>query len=124
MKEENTMSEMARQDDGKTTFGGTGQPVNLYDLALRMCQRQVQLAARGDGGLDGHIDAELKELLLQACRTAQQSGLHAEQLVILLKDAWTRTPAAPRRHGRDAEEAFARLVTLSIDEFYRMELGG
>lgn len=110
--------EMARQGDGSTTFGDAGSLVSLNDLAMRMLQRLVQHAARGDGGEDGHVDGELKEMLRRACRAAHQSGLHAEQLVIILKDAWTRVPNTARRSGRDVEEAFNQLVSLCIEEFY------
>jgi hypothetical protein len=120
MDEERMTPQMTNQDDGNPTLSGTGQIVNLDDLAMRMLQRLVHLTVRGDGS-DGHADVELNEMLRRACRAARHAGLHAEQLVIVLKDAWIRVPATARHQGRDVQAAFDRLVTLSIDEYYRAE---
>lgn len=120
MSEERMTPEMTNQEDANPMSIGAGQVANLDELALRILQRLIQSTMRGDGS-DGHADIELNEMLRRACRAAHGAGLHAEQLVILLKDAWNRVPATARRHGRDVDAAFDRLVTLSIDEYYRVE---
>lgn len=118
MNEKGMTPEAANQGDG-AAFGETAQHVNLNELATRMSRELLRSVARGDGHRDSEADAELGEMLLRACRAAHEAGLHAEHLVIILKNAWTRVPTGAR--GRAAEESFNRLVALSIDEFYRME---
>ncbi|HET7551689.1 MAG TPA: hypothetical protein VFK04_10365 [Gemmatimonadaceae bacterium] len=113
-------AEMMNQEDANPMSIGAGQVANLDELVLRILQRLVQSTTRSEGS-DGYADIELNEMLRRACRAAHQAGLHAEQLLILLKDAWTRVPITTRHQGRDMDAAFERLVTLSIDEFYKVE---
>jgi hypothetical protein len=121
MDEERMTPKAANQADG-TAFGGTAPLVNLNDLALRMLQRLVQLTARDAGGeLDGQVDTELQELLQRACCTARGNGLHAEQLVIILKHVWIGMPIPAARRDHRVEDAFDRLVSLCIEEFFRTE---
>lgn len=109
---------MVNQGDASAPFGEAETALNLSDLATRMVQRLLQLYARDDGEPDDGADEELQELLRRACHTAHRNGLHGEQFVIVLKEAWTRTPATARHGGAKVESAFNRLVTRCIEEFY------
>ena len=62
----------------------------------------------------------LRAELRTVCMEAKRLNLHAEQLLLTLKDVWHSIPAA-RAHARpaDAQSLLDRLVTMVLDEYYR-----
>jgi hypothetical protein len=82
----------------------------LADAAVR---RAAQSAASGR-----MADGELRETLGRLCVAAHERGLHAEHLLILLKEAWYSLPEARRAPRTDTDDVLARVITLCVDEYY------
>jgi hypothetical protein len=63
--------------------------------------------------------AEIRLSLRQLCADARESGLRAEQLLVLLKDVWSELPATivrtPSIHG---DERLNYVITTCVDEYY------
>ena len=64
-------------------------------------------------------DGELPDALRRLTREARALGLHAEQVVILVKELWREVPEpSPAPTSDEHRRMLERLVTLSIEEFY------
>ena len=63
-------------------------------------------------------DGDLRLALRDACDRARNDGLRAEELLLVLKDAWRELPERRGLPRVDPDEALARVVTACIDEFY------
>lgn len=91
----------------------------------RQLPADLRALARGTlrSALRAHVrahtpDAESRAALRRLCDAAQVRGLHAEQLLILLKEEWRALPA-PRLAAREHDGAvLAGVITLCIDEYY------
>jgi len=80
-------------------------------VALR-CALQAQL--RGEWP-----DGALRRALRLMCDEAHRSGLRAEQLIVIVKDAWRSLPEVSRLPaGGTRERLLSRVVTMCIEEFY------
>lgn len=53
------------------------------------------------------------------CDTAREDGLRAEQLLILVKQAWDQLVENHELDRSDSDVALSEVVTLCIKEFYR-----
>ena len=87
-----------------------------------------QLSAEAIGSLESALQkylvgepesAGLQSTLRQVAAEARERGIHAEQMIMLLKDLWFQLPeirsAAP---GDQQPELLQRAVTLCIREYY------
>ena len=78
---------------------------------------------------DIEANGDLRLALRDACDRARNAGLRAEQLLLVLKEAWYELSERQRLLGVDADSAaLARVVTACIEEYYqgprvRPELG-
>jgi hypothetical protein len=103
---------------------GSGETVLVPDLVRHSLRR---LLARQ--WPDVESNGELRLALRDACDRARNAGLRAEQLLLVLKEAWYELSERQRLLGVDADSAaLARVVTACIEEYYqgprvRPELG-
>ena len=74
------------------------------------------IGARADAPESG--DAT-RTALRRLCDAAHARDLRAEELLIL-KDAWRELPEARRAARDDERAALSRVVTLCIEEYYRL----
>lgn len=80
-------------------------------VALR-CALQAQL--RGEWP-----DGALRRALRLMCDEAHRNGLRAEQLLVVVKDAWRSLPEVSQLPtGGTRERLLSRVVTMCIEEFY------
>ena len=63
----------------------------------------------------------VRRSLRSLCRVARSSGVHAEQLVVLCKDAWRTLPEARGLGPETQRELLTNVISLCIDEFYRTD---
>jgi hypothetical protein len=61
----------------------------------------------------------VRPILADACREAHARGLHAEQLLVMLKSAWFEVPKGGNLSRFESDGVLTRVVTLCIDEYYR-----
>jgi hypothetical protein len=82
------------------------------------------LARALDGRQNGTPQAkeELRALIRDACDFARHQGLRAEQLLIILKQAWQPLSETRFRDRAAADDAMEQVVTVTIDEYYRLEV--
>lgn len=62
--------------------------------------------------------AELSAALCKLCDAAHERGLHAEQVLILLKETWRDLPEARWSMRHLDGGPLVRSISLCIDEFY------
>lgn len=67
---------------------------------------------------DGPVDAGVRELIRMTCNLAHDRGLRAEQLLVLIKAAWSGLPEGQRRPRHDDGDVLARVITVCIHEYY------
>jgi hypothetical protein len=68
----------------------------------------------------GDIDVSaLREQLRLVCVEAKRQGLHAEQVLIAVKEIWASL-SMPRDATRDSKgnPVWSRIVALTLDEYY------
>ena len=62
---------------------------------------------------------ELKALLSNLAVQARERGLHAEQLLVALKDVWYGLPGHDGRPGNDVQtQLLQQLIARCIQEYY------
>ena len=67
-----------------------------------------------------NADADLQTILARVATEAREKRIHAEQLLVLLKDVWFGLPQVRQlRDGDPQHTALQRVVTLCIREYYR-----
>ena len=67
----------------------------------------------------GRHGAELKDLLRTVAAQARERGLHAEQLLLALKEVWYGLPELSNRPRTDAQtELLQQLIARCIEEYY------
>lgn len=66
--------------------------------------------------------ARIRRAVRPMCDDARRSGLHAEQLLIVVKSAWASLPEAQTLSvtGR-RRDLLTDVIRICIDEFYRTE---
>ena len=99
------------------TLSGAPRTLDPIREQLGALLRQtLSTVTRGDA-----TPVRIREALRQACDTAHERGLHAEQLLILVKEAWHELPATRRATRDEAERLLARVITLCVEEYYALE---
>lgn len=67
----------------------------------------------------GNHGTELKELLARAAADARAKGVHAETLLVALKDLWYSLPHLAANHGSDVQtRLLQQLIAHCIQEYY------
>lgn len=93
-----------------------GAPSDSFSDILRLTQEALRSTLPGSQRTPAR-DEEVRRILRQLCNRARDANLHAEDVIILLKHAWSELPEArPALHDRDG--TLAHVVTLSIEEYY------
>ena len=96
-----------------TLLAGGDHLPELAAWMLRAVAERAQL-----GGRDRRDGAEAGEPMRAVCFAARRCGLRAEQLLIVLKDAWRRLPEARRLDGYQSEEVLTDVIQDCIEEYY------
>ncbi len=76
------------------------------------------IAARARRDHDRSDGLAAGEPMRAVCYTARLCGLRAEQLLIVLKEAWRRLPEVRGLDRCQSEEVLARVIQDCIDEYY------
>lgn len=100
-------------DRGGTAQRGTDPAPRLGDLTRGVLRSAVRSARHVDAP-----DGELRKLLGRACRVARDHGIHAEQLIVMLKAGWRELPEACQMPRDDADAVLGRVITLCVGEYY------
>jgi hypothetical protein len=73
-------------------------------------------SVRGRGTVDRSV---LTEKIRSVCQHAHEQGLHAEQVVILIKEMWAELlPPISYDAMREEHTRLSDVVSLTIEEFY------
>lgn len=84
-------------------------PATLAELRTALT-RSLAAGSHGD---------EIKDLLRTLAIQARERGLHAEQLLIALKDVWYGLPELTARSGSDTQTQLQQqLIARCIQEYY------
>ncbi|HJQ19850.1 MAG TPA: hypothetical protein VJ867_05825 [Gemmatimonadaceae bacterium] len=67
---------------------------------------------------DGEDGAPLQTALRAVATEARSKQIHAEQLLLILKEAWYALPAMRQREGDEQNRMLQRVVTLCIRQYY------
>jgi len=71
---------------------------------------------RGSGTVDRSV---LTEKIRSLCQHAHEQGLHAEQVIILIKEMWADLlPPLTYEAMREEHNRLSNVVSLTIEEFY------
>jgi hypothetical protein len=70
-------------------------------------------------GTDGH--QSVHRSLRSLCRVARTQNIHAEQLVLICKDAWRTLPQARQLPPETGRELLTGVIARCIDEFYQTD---
>ena len=96
--------------DAKMPTGKEAPSELLRGALRRVLSDNWQEAARKD---------DLRQALRDACEWARRESLRAEQLLLVLKDAWRELPERRHLPHVDADDLLAAVVTACIEEYYR-----
>lgn len=102
----------SRTNDGPATARREGMS-RASDPARSVLRRALRIGVRGCTR-----DGELRDALHRACAVTRDSGLHVEDLLVLLKEVWRELPEARRAPRQEADELLARVISLCINEYY------
>jgi hypothetical protein len=93
----------------RTPSGSTLDPAMVAELRA-VLSRSVQIGDHGD---------ELKGLLARAAADARAKGIHAEQLMLALKDVWYSLPQLSAHPVSDVQtRLLQQLIARCIQEYY------
>ena len=93
----------------RTPEGGALDPALVAEL-------RAVLSRSAKSGSHG---AELRDLLSRTAADARAKGMHAEQLLVALKDIWYSIPDLATHHGGDVQtRLLQQLVARCIQEYY------
>ncbi len=68
---------------------------------------------------DSTEDSRLRAVLRQIAEEARRKKMHAEQLLVVLKDVWYSLPAIKHLpEGAEQHRVLQRIVSLCIREYY------
>jgi len=90
----------------------------LSRVRLRVLRDGTLLSALRSAARDDGSDHEIRTAIQSTCAAARETGVAAEQLLIVLKECWRELPEAQRLLRRDADKTRDRLVTMCIDAYY------
>ena len=78
-------------------------------------------AMLGRSAAQGRHDPQLHDLVCKTAGEARGKGIHAEQLLIMLKDIWYSLPDVAARTASDIDNALLDdLVSRCIREYYAL----
>ena len=84
-------------------------PATMSDLRAAL-SRSLETGAHG---------SDIAGLLREVARQARERGLHAEQLLIALKEVWYSMPQLSVRSGTEvSSELLQQLIARCIQEYY------
>lgn len=106
------------QDSGERGDGDERHRARNAAEPLRDLARGALCRALLADGRTRQPDANVRELLRQACNVARARDMHVEHVLILLKEVWHELPELQLGRQGDAETRFARVVSLCIEEYY------
>lgn len=86
----------------------------LRQLADRVLRRALRLDARGAGELDVEMGVALRQL----CEVARERGVHAEQLLVVLKESWRGLPETRLVMRRDTTQVLGRVISKCVVAYY------
>ena len=94
--------------------------VPVATTVVRECMERTLLTdlqtIRGRGAVDRSV---LTEKIRSVCQDAHERGLHAEQVIILIKEMWAELrPPLTFDAIQDQNERLNAVVSLTIQEFY------
>lgn len=117
MSSESVQSETVRAVVGGATGKGSSvRDAHLRELAIVALRHAARVAE-----LEDKEDPGVHELIGRACTVARDRGVRAEQVVLLLKDAWRELPEARRLPRHDASDMLARTITVCIRAYYKRD---
>lgn len=82
----------------------------LLDIVLRRAVYTV------GGGYS--LSSGLRESMRRVCALAHARDIRAEQLLVMIKEAWFKLPEPDRILRDHSGDVLARVITLCIDEYY------
>jgi hypothetical protein len=88
----------------------------LRALALSALSEAVRAVDASD---DAH--ERTMQPLRSACARAREAGLHAEDLIVILKDVWRELPDVQKMERAESNNTLAHIVSSCIEEFYTGE---
>jgi hypothetical protein len=93
----------------RTPQGGALDPALVAELRTAL-SRSTKSGSHGD---------ELRDLLARAAADARQKGMHAEQMLVALKDIWYSMPDLATHQGSETQtKLLQQLVARCIQEYY------
>jgi hypothetical protein len=93
----------------RTPQGGSLDPELVAELRA-VLSRSARSGSHGD---------ELRDLLSRVASDARKKGMHAEQLLIALKDIWYSLPELVTHQGSEVQtRLLQQLVARCIQEYY------
>jgi len=117
-------SVMDSEDRPEATVESDGK-AHVRDLTRRVLRRVLAGTRRGSS-----LGAGVKEEVREACDAARDNGLHAEDLLVLVKQSWrdvsdadfiagevSIAPSSAAQARRD--QVLTEVITMFIREFYR-----
>ena len=106
--------------DAHVSQSDTVPPVRGASDAAIVALRSA-LQARLRGWLE---DGELRRAIRLLCDEAHRRGMGAEQLLVMLKQAWASVAGTSNFPlGPERDELSKRVITMCIEEFYAEQTG-
>ena len=118
----NTVRDEAMTADGQSE-GGQSHDAGASDSSA---SRTARLSALTTAALRCAVAAppreqgQVGEALRRVCELAHQQNLRAEEVLIALKTGWRQLPEAQSMGRVEADAALRRVITLCIDEYYKL----
>lgn len=117
-------SNMHPDDRVESTVDGDGK-ARVRELTRRVLRGVLAGARRGPS-----LGAGVKEDVRQTCDAARENGLHAEELLVVVKQTWRDATDADFAEGDGSgapslaaqarrEQLLTEVITMFIREFYR-----
>ena len=109
---------MRRRDE---TWGSKADPMPSGSSESEHLPDLVRRSLRGllaQTWPENEPKGDVRLALRDACDRARKEGLRAEQLLLVLKDAWSGLPERRQLPRVDTDAVLARVVTACIDEYY------
>ena len=102
-----------------TPHGGTSSSRSLHAAAHAALRAALGEQLRRSSPDEPVSQLRLRRALRLLCDDARARGVRAEQLVIMIKQAWRSLPEAASRPGDDSgTELLRRVVSVCIEEYY------
>lgn len=97
-------------------FDSTASASTLAPSTIETLRASLSTSvARGNHGDDLH------EVLCRAAEEARAKGIHAERLLVILKDVWHGLPRVSGASSTDAETVLLQeLISRCIQEYYSL----